>query len=60
MDECLICKTRATLKQAEKIIDEAPVINSPLYDDAIADLMNNISNAISLFSCYCQEEEAKQ
>ena len=51
--ECKLCQVRAALKQAEKLIDAAPVINSPIYDEALADLMNSILDVYSLFSCMC-------
>jgi len=54
-NQCLMCKTRGALKQAEKIIDEIPVINSPVYDDAISNLLDSISNTHSVFMCMCDE-----
>ena len=57
---CPMCETRAKLKQAERIIDSTPAINSPLYDNTIAEILNSISNAYSVFGCYCEENSAKK
>ena len=54
--ECPFCETRKALKQAEQLLDNLPVINSKLYDDRIADLINDLSSANRLFMCYCPDE----
>ena len=56
MDKCPFCETRKALRQAEKLLDETPMINSKHYDDAIADLINSLGDAYSLFMCYCPDE----
>lgn len=55
MDKCPFCETRKALKQAEQLLENLPVINSKLYDDRIADLINDLGSANSLFMCYCDE-----
>jgi hypothetical protein len=57
MKMCDLCDTRKALKAAEKLLDATPLINSPLYDDAMADLINDISSAYSLFMCMCPDED---
>ena len=56
MDKCPFCETRKALKQAEQLLENLPVINSKLYDDRIAELINDLGSANSLFMCYCPDE----
>jgi hypothetical protein len=56
MNQCPLCKARELLRKANDLIDQVPEIHSDLYDDAIADLSNQVSNTISLFQCMCDEE----
>lgn len=57
-NKCPMCETRAYLHQMQNLLDEAPEIHSALYDDAIADLSNEISNTLSLFQCMCDEVQS--
>jgi hypothetical protein len=54
--ECELCKTRAILREVSRLIDQAPEINSALYDDAVGELLNQVDETISLFQCMCDEE----
>ena len=57
VNSCPMCETRTHLHQMQNLLDGTPEINSVLYDDAIADLSNQISNVLSLFQCMCNEAQ---
>jgi hypothetical protein len=54
-EKCPFCQTRAILARVSELLDLTPEIGSPLYDDVIADLINDTSSASSTFQCYCEE-----
>lgn len=54
--DCPLCQTRALLSDVNRLIDQTPEIHSALYDDAIAELSNQVSNTIGLFQCMCDED----
>jgi hypothetical protein len=55
METCKFCEMRKILKQVEKMLDEAPLINSEHYDEVISELMNQLGNAYSYFMCMCPD-----
>ena len=56
MDKCPFCETRKALRQSEQLLEKMQVINSKLYDDRIADLINDVGSGNSLVMCYCPDE----
>jgi hypothetical protein len=58
METCKFCEMRKILKQVEKMLDEAPLINSEHYDEVISELMNQVGNAHSWFMYMCPDETA--
>ena len=55
-EKCPFCKTRAILKRVGELLHLTAEIGSPLYDDVIANLINDTASANSTFQCYCEEQ----
>lgn len=54
-NKCPFCQTRAILTRVEQLLELTPEIGYSFYDDVIAGLINDTSNADLRFQCYCEE-----
>lgn len=54
-NKCPFCQTRAILTRVEQLLELTPEIGYSFYDDVIAGLINETSNADLRFQCYCEE-----
>lgn len=52
---CVMCQIRSTLKKAMDEIDALPEVNSPLYDDMVAEAYQAIESAYHTHEHYCDE-----
>ena len=57
MEACPFCVTRKALQTAREALENTPEIGADLFDDTIAELINDLDCAHSLFECYCDDKE---
>lgn len=56
---CVFCETRQKMREMITTLEAVPEIGSAIYDDPIADLINDLSDTIGTWACYYMDGETE-